>query len=190
MSVVLSQPAILIFRLTTSQKESITDDQSSCEGVFASKMRSGTGICAVICRFWCHPLGTLRADTYLILLRAGEFYFIYFVKVSRTARRKPVLQTWGGWEEGLLGPLPKQALPCGPWCGFGPPTNPQHGSGVTVGQVTFPRSSLNVPEQGSWYAFVYWHRHSPCYFVLVGLAGYSGPKPFGWLHMSLPQTWN
>lgn len=44
MAVVLSQLAILIFRLTTSQKESITDDQSLCEIVFASKMMSETGL--------------------------------------------------------------------------------------------------------------------------------------------------
>lgn len=44
MAVVLSQPTILIFRLTTSQKESITDDQSLCEIVFASKMMSETGL--------------------------------------------------------------------------------------------------------------------------------------------------
>lgn len=37
----LSQPAFLIFRLTTSQKEPITDDQSLCKMGFASKMTSG-----------------------------------------------------------------------------------------------------------------------------------------------------
>lgn len=38
--VMLSQPAILIFRLTASQKESIMDNRSSFEIVFASKMMS------------------------------------------------------------------------------------------------------------------------------------------------------
>lgn len=37
------------------------------------------------------------------------------------------------------------------------PTNPKRGSGITVGRGPFPTSSMNVPGQGSWYAFFYPH---------------------------------
>lgn len=35
------------------------------------------------------------------------------------------------------------------------PASPKRGSGITVGQAPFPISSMNVPLQGSWYAFFY-----------------------------------
>ena len=60
--VVFSQPAILISRLTTSQKEYIMDDQSSCEIVFASKIISRTslkfGESYLCCNLWVSVLPT------------------------------------------------------------------------------------------------------------------------------------
>lgn len=109
-TVVLSQPAILIFRLTTSQKESITDDQSSFEIVFASKIMSWMGL-KYEERYLCCNLLVHSAWLSLCMLTHGSslccwpwpLYSLCQGKIETWG--EPVLQTLGGWEEGSPGLL-------------------------------------------------------------------------------------
>lgn len=155
----------------------------------------GKVICAAICGFQCLLLGILHADSYLALPCASKFYvFIHFFRVSRTAGRKPVLQTQGGWEKSPPGPLPGQVLPCDPWCSFGPCQQKTHKFWVRFGNYrkpsAIPNKQFEYARAGFTVRFYLLVWAQPLLFCCAGLVGYTGPKPFGWLRVGLPWTWH